>query len=391
MVNPAWRDETGWGIGRERVDMRHRPLGISPGALLVLCLVQDALSVTSPDAHDAVLVAYQITPAQEAEFSRDGSVTPFWSAWDSANQRTSPQLDYAELTPILNGWVTGGSFSGPEDAALEERAAFGQNGLYLYVRVTDDNWQGPTDYRTDAVDFFVDRLSSDSIRSCNPADCYVQPSFFWSLTFYTVQYEIPVGGGAVPPNIMVNYFDGSCSGCGGGSVPISSLPQAYRGMNLDVVRRNANSCVLEFCIPWSWVGCLGGVGNMPVVGRKIAFTGGYNDVDSGQSTSEQTNLRWKEREPFAYCTDLTPPHDFCDAWGDIEFGPALSDVASVAPARGRASVATYATRNVVPSEWYSLCGRRITRSMNGSRAPGVLVRNMAGRWLVSVRSQHLHP
>jgi len=60
---------------------------------------------------------------------------------------------------------------------------------------------------------------------------------------------------------------------------------------------------MEWKIPWTWVGCSGGLGTEPATGKMIALAGGYNDSDSPTQTGRKS-LRWKERDPFNTCAEM---------------------------------------------------------------------------------------
>jgi hypothetical protein len=355
--------------------MRSTSFTLEVVMFLVAGFGSSGFALTGPDTSDYVLVAYKISPAQESLFVRDGKVSAFWDSWDRANSGDSVKLDYVDLTVEKNAWVSGGGqFSGHDDAAVAVRAAYGGKGLYLYFGVTDDNWLQPAGYEADVLDFLLDAMNSDSIRACDPYKCYIQPSWSWSLTFSSIQYEISVGSGSVPSSITISYFDGACADCVGRRVPIEEL--AYGGMGLNVIRRSGNVNVLEISFPWTWVGASGGVGTMPDTGRRVALSPGYNDLDSGQATTVRTALRWKEKDPFNTCSDMTPPHDYCDAWGDIEFGPDLGSVVSVRPQSGHRTAVSHAkpVQRSANMAWYDLSGRRLGGA-TGSRASahGVIV------------------
>jgi hypothetical protein len=121
-------------------------------------------------------------------------------------------------------------------------------------------------------------------------------------------------------------------------------------MNLDVIRTSATGVAVEMLIPWQWVGSGGGLGSVPVEGRMVALSGGYNDADGLASVTDRTMLRWKEKDPFNPCTDMTPPHDYCDSWGDIKFGPTLDGASAVADHHTSGPVAS---KSIVSSSYHS--------------------------------------
>jgi hypothetical protein len=319
------------------------------------------------DAHDQVCKSYLISTTQEAAFARDGAITPFWNLWDAANAGGTITMDYMDMTTTQNAWLKGGgTFSGPDDAELIVRSAYGVSGLYLYLEVHDDNWQPPAGFETDALDFLLDKMSSADIRACNPFDCYIQPSWSWSLTFYSIQYQISIGGGSVPSNCRVNYFDGAAMYWG--NEPIANLATTYGGMNVDIVSVSANVRVMELYIPWTWVGCSGGVGSMPAEGTNIAMAMGYNDLDAGQATTVGTMLRWKEKDPFNSCQDLTPPHDYCDAWGDVQ----ITGATAVKPTADHRAVST--SGKVGATSYYTLKGERVVGQTSMLKAGTMLIK-----------------
>jgi hypothetical protein len=339
----------------------------------VSVLALNASVFAQEDVHDQVVKSYKLRPELAASFARDGAISPFWRSWDVANAGANVAMDYIDMTTTQNAWVTGGgSFSGPDDAALIVRSAYGANGLYLYLEVHDDNWQQPAGYETDALDFLLDKMNSQAIRDCSPFDCYISPSFGWSLTYYSIQYQISIGGGSVPSNIRINYFDGAAMFWPPEGTPMADLATTYGGMNVDVINVSANVKVMELYIPWTWVGTSGGVGSMPAEGADIAFAGGYNDLDAGQSTSARTALRWKEKDPFNTCNDMTPPHDYCDAWGDIQV---VGDTVPTPPSSVRQPCRAPQTglqAATAGSIYYNLKGERV--SLSGTMQTSVLVK-----------------
>lgn len=327
------------------------------------------------DPNDAVVEAGKIAPSTEATFARDGKLSPFWSAWETGQ-------DYANLTTTANAWVSGtGTFSGADDAGLKIKAAYGENALYLLFEVTDNDWQPPAGYDADALDFLIDKMSSQEIRDANPFDAYIQPSWLWSLTFSSIQYQVGIGGASLPTTVQVNYFDGAAMYWG--VEPLENLATAYGGMDLDIVDKGGANRALEVKIPWAWVGTpSGSVGSVPPEGTRVALAGGYNDLDAGE-TGGRTLLRWKEKDPFNSCTDMTPPHDYCDSWGDIQMG----GQAPVPVIHGQGRVQTGTAGAVVATSYYTIKGEKLTGNAASMLKTGTMIVKKETLGSGAIRSQ----
>jgi hypothetical protein len=346
--------------------MPSRPCSFVTGMLLVVGIVSFSFALTGPDTSDYVLVAYRVTPAQESLFVRDTAISPFWSAWDRVNT-DSVRLDYVDLTVEKNAWVTGGAqFTGHGDAGMVIRAAYGAKGLYLYFQISDDSWMSP-----DAICLVLDRISSDSIRKCNPFECYFQPSWGWSLTNSSVSCRVQVGTASGRPTASVLFHDPNPDYCDPAPCPTPLDNLA------DLSRTALGLRESEWFFPWAWVG-YGGLDTTPDVGRHCALSVSYDDADTAEPglPYARTSLQWKERTPFYPCDDMTPPHTFCDAWGDIEFGPALESVVSVQPQLNHRNKRPGLVAQSTVSLRYDLTGRRLGTA--GGMAAGVTVVRRAG-------------
>jgi hypothetical protein len=331
--------------------------------VLPLCALISLSAAAQVDTSDKVLVAYKLSPGQEAQFTRDGQVSPFWSQWDLRNRGDSVRLDYMELNVMHNAWVTGqGAFSGPQDAELKVRAAYGTAGLYLFFEIRDDNWVLGDYQGTDMLEFFTYRQSSQRIRDCDPYDlqswCYGYLQCWGTFQPYYVWYRAPLPDSSIPSRVAMSYFDGAAWFTD--TVDTTRMRTSYGGIAGDAVGYDECTKLQEWFIPWLWLSNDGDLSSMPPESAMLAFIAGYDDVDSGENTpGSSTRLRWKEKDPVSSCSDMTPPHDYCDSWGDILLGPALGESSAIRPSTRLAGHAANAKRGISSTVWYDLAGRRI--------------------------------
>jgi len=280
------------------------------------------------DPGDSILIAYGLTGSMEASFSAtDGKISPFWDeigqGYDSIRmtQRKNASRDAA-----FNFVLT-------HDCNMTVKAAYGADGIYLMMRINDDNdvaWPNELAgteneqfyLNFDVVDLMIDSRSVREISDPDKRDMLLSRSF--GLTTTTHQYQVACG---VPGNRPEGFkraladpwdFHGT----------YYTFPEAREqfGIRIENISEGPFFKVQEWFIPWSEVG--GGLKAMPGTGAKVAFTVGYNDRDEGEhfppgvnssgGTVKASNaLRWINRsDPWG---SGTPPYN----WGQLLFGPRL--------------------------------------------------------------------
>jgi hypothetical protein len=229
------------------------------------------------------------------------------------------------LDPYINGRAQSlMGFEGSEDCMLKVKVAYGEMGLYLWIEAIDDQYMDPIppdttiidggdtivtmgteEWLTDAVDFYLDIFSSQQQKEGRFITSGDQRTA--TMTQFQYRYGIESAGSIV----RINGFDPAWTGVGDPfKYETLRISEAFqRGILFEVVTLDECRKVQEWFIPWNRAGA--GM-DMPVVGQKIAFTAGYNDIDAGETMPDI--LRWK---------NLCDPYCNSDNWGDIEFGPSL--------------------------------------------------------------------
>jgi len=299
------------------------------------------VSATAVDPSDYVLIAYSLTPAQKAQFSAvDNAASAFWETdWNGR--------DYIDMNTTANSYPGFDQWTGPDDAHITIKAAYNESGLYLYMQVDDNVFIDPsgTDYRTDACDLYFDALSSEQLRSASP-DIMVNPTYGWALTTSSQQFQVWMGAATVPRSLMYNFYDPNLFDfIIGNKVLFDDLPTLYKGMDIEVFRMSDTRKGQEWFIPWNYIGVTGIPAGTVPAGRRIGFTGGYNDQDEAGGTEKI--LRWKKSDPFAATGAM-------DSWGDIELCTETNIIANHAIHLNKA-----ANENTIRTEIFDLKGVKI--------------------------------
>jgi hypothetical protein len=291
----------------------------TPFGLLFLLLFVRLTFAIAPDTTDAVLILYQLSAAQEAQFNdTDGVMSPFWDAWNE-NAPGHFVRDYISMRgdDARYSWNhdPNRAFTGPNDVWLIAKGAYGANGVYFWVEVTDNVIVPPTFWGSDEISIYTDPLNttnglSDPMNWYNPTQ--------WALTFSSRQLLRGIGDSTRCVN--VNY-DKGLSMCGGGcpgeyGYCDYSSGGAYFGLTAETISKSATQKITEMFVPYKlW--------KIDTVfpGNQCGFIIGYNDVDSvnyNPSSVPVKMLQWQGLcDP--YCQ---PPNG--DVWGDVEFGQALT-------------------------------------------------------------------
>jgi hypothetical protein len=283
---------------------------------------------------DSVLIAYQLTSAQTAQFKpTDTTVSAFWNLIDSSH-------DYWNLLPSTSTYSNGGSgFAGDSDAQMNMKAAYDSNGVYFYFRIIDNSWDADTGWQPDKIDLYVDNQSSTAIDTADQTTEYVQGT----LTYTCQQYWIPMGGDSTPTIIGLNNYDSNQIAWVNNTLDLTTASQKIKIVKLDSMTR-----VLEMFIPWANFG-IGGVSGMGPVGTQYAISGGYNDADSGN---------------FKGCLRILHMGDPYESdqnyWATLELGPQIAgEVTGIKSAQSRRGL-SFASLKIVKSDYYTLTGRKIS-------------------------------
>jgi len=113
------------------------------------------------------------------------------------------------------------------------------------------------------------------------------------------------------------------------------------GLKVELLVVDSTRKGLEFFLPWGRVGGKG-LGSMPLAGRRVAFTVGYNDKD-GDSVDPDC-LRWLGKDPWSGDGRY---------WGDLEMGEWFpTAVSTPAPKASRAP-------RPVREQYFTLTGRTV--------------------------------
>ena len=311
----------------------------------VFMMAASVAAVTDPNPTDFVLVAYQLSAAQESQFSNtNGAESAFWKLL-TLNTTT---IDYMLQTPSDNGRA-GAGFEDEYDARLSIWAAYGVTGLYLYYEVVDNDFVDAVSQRlwaNDAIDFFLDGENSTQDFVTDPTLFYVS-----KITQSTVQYQFSFGGIEAPTNFIFSHlnpaWDGITLTADASIIHETKTFLEGEGMGIFMEAFPGSSAVTrmqEWLIPWSKVSDAGIT--MPSINDKIAAVFGYNDVDGDMTGTSVDQLRWKMSDPWG--AD--------DCWGDIEFGGPLADIVAVLNPNYKSNA-----RNgkVLGSEFYSVIGKKL--------------------------------
>ncbi len=247
---------------------------------------------------DSVLVARQLTVEEESMFRRDGRPSPFWMRWNA---------DSIDMMAPANCYPDRCGFTGIEDARVAVKAAWSRKGLYLYLCVRDDRWVERTDaedWGADVLDMYLDSQDARSIFTCT--DC-LMGLYASTLTYCTQMFQTWIGAPQQPQRFRYAYYDENLWSWQTVELTYDAAEVLY-SISMDVAGAGTGARMQEWFIPWSSLGC-GIQEGTTLVGKRIAFTAGYNDKDG--DNVEPHCLRWRGKDPWATDAQLV------NYWGDI--------------------------------------------------------------------------
>lgn len=294
------------------------------------------------DPFDARLCVYQLTGAEEVQFSTtDGQVSAFWSNWTGR--------DYIELIPPDNCYRGKCGFAGgQQDAMLTIRGAATGLGIYIYSEVQDNVWMARSDSGDgdDSIHFFFDRADANEIFVCYDIICLERPL----VTFDTWEFSIPMDRTTHSDSLTFGSYDRNLWVW---KVESLSLDSAMRriGLSAELIELDSTHRVRELFLPWDKY-CSGLPVGTQLASRRFAFSGGYDDID-GDTAIAAHCLRWPyDGDPWSGTTSTF------NYWGDLllpdDMPPvdAYQSVTAASPARRPTVVHTTST-------WYDLRGRQL--------------------------------
>lgn len=339
-------------------------------------------SIGTPPYH--VLDAYRLTTGQEAMFSEtDGELSAFWVSWDQ-----NPGMDYVEMDPTYpgNAWNRSDEgFIGQTDAFTTVRAAWSDRGLYLFVKVIDDQFvddalvcigdycpadPGELAWANDAMDLFLDVYSTE-LHEAAP-DLVFANYLRNRLTKKTVQIQYQFGATTSKDRFSFNRVDPATGEMIiDRDVTFADAKVNYDGLTGEAVSVNDYTKAQEWFIPWTYVGN-GGVPT-PNPGTYFAFTVGYNDADGG--ATDMDCLRWRNAaDPTKRVQDWSTgqaEHVPTESWGDIQV---LAEEVADAGVRFHTRRTPLIDRDVAALRLFDLRGCRIAAdAVLRARANGVVI------------------
>ena len=322
----------------------------------IFTMVAAVSTFAAQDLSDFVVEAYQLSPAQEAQFdlANLSTISPFWQKWSLC----PTDLDYIALTSennALNGDPT--RFEGTDDSRMKTYVAYGLNGLYILNVAFDDNYVNllpgtNADYECDAVDMFLDVNSTEHSMTNN---MYIN----YGRTAGYCQVQLRFGGGEAPTTMRYLTMEAGTSTDKLVTVSLAQAPADYK-IKVKSVDLGSQYKAQEWCFSWDVVGS--GIA-IPTVGSgtKIAFQVGYNDADGATVSSDYSCLRWTQKDPYsgAMTSDLR-------SWGDITFVGTLDAACGIPEPQGSAvrtpAPAYKASSQIVSEEFYTLSGQKVPMS-----------------------------
>jgi hypothetical protein len=305
------------------------------------------------DPFDVVLCVYTLTAQEEEQFSNtDGQVSAFWSSWSGR--------DEIELLAPDDCYPGRCNFTGTGDAAIIMRAAGTGRGLYLYMAVEDNVWvdrASETQIGADATDVFFDKMDANSIFTCT--DCYVG-LYSTTLTFSSNQFQVWMGSATPPATFNYQEYDDALWSWTENKLTWANAEIIY-GFKAEVVTVDPTHKVQEWFYPWEKFGKGIPVGT-ELGNMKVAFTGGYNDMDGDNPTNDC--LRWTTKDPWASDAQEV------NYWGDLQLAADMGTVEQVLPTAVKVRPArAMPVRGVSRTDFYSLRGRRVPAE-RVARMPG---------------------
>ncbi len=329
---------------------------------VVACLVSGAAVMSygqaaCEDAFDKVLCVTALDDAADDQFvAGDGELSAFWAGIDA---------DYFQLVPSNPQYVfpEADGFTDDNDASVYVKAAASSSALYLYMEVQDNvwvDWSNPTRYGDDSMDLYFDEQDAESAWA-NPEGPYNS-----HLTKTMKQLQVFMGATTVPQELRVTWYDAENYTWNS----MEGAKQAYTfaeakekwGIEVDVIEVDATHKQQEWKLPW-WGYASGGVtGGTNLLDTKLAFAGGYNDVDADGEAPDK--LRWPG-----------PKDPWVSSAADNQYGDLLfPDITVPVVETPRAAPVAKAAVQGVSTHLYTLTGQRVSSSrLPGRAATGVLV------------------
>ncbi len=309
------------------------------------------------DAYDDVLCVSKLDAAAASGFdATDGQLSGFWGSLEG---------DYFEIDPSNSQFCDPDicQADGPEDAKLYVKAAATNEALYLYFEVQDNvwvDWTDPSSYGDDSIDMYFDEMTGEEVWNCT--DCHAAP-YGARMSYTTKQFQVFMGATTIPTELRMSYYDEAAyTWVYKDGLEVFTFDEIKEkvGLEIEVVEVDATHKVQEWKFPWSGIG--DGLAGTDLGGRKIAFAGGYNDMDGDNDKPDQ--LRW----PGPVDPWLTHDHDvYGNQWGDL----LLPDLSPVVP---RSTRKVAAALEGTSTHLYTLTGQRISADKSvKDAANGVLV------------------
>lgn len=306
------------------------------------------------DPFDAVLCVHHVAVADE-QFEMDGRVSDFWSNWESK--------DYVELIPPGDCYPVTCGFDDAEDATLSIKAVGTSKGLYMLASVKDNTWVDRADiddWGADAVDFYFDKLSANDIWTCT--DCLIG-LYDAVFSYSTQQFQVWMGATGLPAGCRYAYYDDQLWSWQTIELTWDEAKNQY-GYEIDVIQGDDPGIKQqEWFFPWQTYAKGIEVGTL-LDGKRLAFSGGYNDKDG--DNADPHCLRWQTKDPW---------QNDANYWGDLLLADGMGTVEAVMDVKGAqaASVRAKPRAAVVSTEYFTLRGRRIARDALRSLPRGSMI------------------
>jgi hypothetical protein len=235
---------------------------------------------------------------------------------------------------------------------MEMRAAYTDQALYFWCKITDNNWVDYAGWWTDVVDIYVDAMDAtgiqDPINWFNPTQ--------WALTFSSKQIQVGMGATTTITGYNYRFYDDLAMSITDHAATFGEA--TYEGMTMELVGQGTNVKIQEWMVPITQVSPVNGT----TQGASIGFTGGYNDVDN--DAPDCTNSLRFVGLCDPYCEPPNPA-----VWGAAEFGPALGGsntndciIHTVNPP-GLKDISFISRRPIAKSELYTIRGERLVPSV----------------------------
>lgn len=242
---------------------------------------------------DHILKAYYIGNSDTLFTQKSINPSSFWSNWGA-------DRDSAYLTPVENGWnISLEPFSNQDDAQMIVKAAYSKKGIFFHFRVIDNKFNDMDSchgtmcnkanllWNTDAIDFFIDTLSSTTMQSTD----FVNNNFN-RLTKSQTQYQVRFGNTVPVTFYRYLIYSPSAEAPHFQFAETLSITKAYDSLGIIFKTYKVSSTVQiqEWFLPWSKIGDKG-INPDSVENRKFGLILGYNDAD--ENNGEWDALRWK--------------------------------------------------------------------------------------------------